>query len=50
MTTFCFLFRLLENELQKFAQRADIRERELKQQVEDLKVDNERQHKFIGQV
>lgn len=46
----CLLSRLLENDLQRLAQRADIRERELKQQVEELRKDNEKCQKLIGQV
>ena len=42
--------RLLENELQRVQKVAEQREKELRQNIEELKNDNERQQKLIGQV
>ena len=45
-----FLIRLLENELQKVQKNAELNEKELRSQIEELKKDNDRQQKLIGQV
>ena len=44
------LFRLLENELQKIQKAAQEREKEMKVQLDEMKRDNDRQQKLIGQV
>ena len=42
--------RLLETELQRVSKNAEVREKDLRHQIDDLKSDNERQQKLIGQV
>ena len=41
---------MLETELQRVQQSSDIREKELREQIAELKNDNDRQQKLIGQV
>ncbi|KAK2149285.1 hypothetical protein LSH36_457g02032 [Paralvinella palmiformis] len=43
------LNKLLENELQKVQKNAELNEKELRSQIEELKRDNDRQQKLIGQ-
>lgn len=44
------LNKLLENELQKVQKNAELNEKELRSQIEELKKDNDRQQKLIGQL
>ena len=46
----CCVTRLLENELQRVKKSSEHREKELRQQLTELKEDNDRQQKLIGQV
>ena len=46
----CCVVRLLENELQRVKKASEHREKELRQQLTELKEDNDRQQKLIGQV
>ncbi len=46
---FAFI-RLLENELQKVQKTAEQKEKDLQSQIGELKADNDRQQKLIGQV
>lgn len=46
----CVLVRLLENELQRVQKSSEQKEKELRLQLEELKKDNDRQQKLIGQV
>ena len=46
----CCVIRLLENELQRVKKSSEHREKELRQQLTELKEDNDRQQKLIGQV
>ena len=50
--SYCLLVlcRLLEQELQRVQRNADIRDKELRQEIDELRTDNERQQKLIGQV
>ncbi len=43
-------FRLLETELQRVQKQSEHREKEMRQQITELKTDNDRQQKLIGQV
>lgn len=46
-----FLFvRLLETELQRVQKTAEVKEKEMRAQIDELKTDNDRQQKLIGQV
>ena len=48
--TFLFLLRLLEQELQRVMRKAEMKEKDLRQHIDELRQDNERQQKLIGQV
>jgi myosin-5 len=45
-----FVFRLLENELQRVQKSLEQKEKEFRLQMDELKKDNDRQQKLIGQV
>ena len=49
-TIYMWFSRLLENELQRVQKIADQKEKELQREMQELKHDNERQQKLIGQV